>query len=81
MLQIAKIDTTNAAVALPVSSAIIRVLETPNLSDEELEIAIRNADSNAINVFDTFLYKSNTLFSPICRTTYYTIEQKKKKYV
>ena len=41
-LQIAKIDTTNAAVALPVSSAIIRVLETPNLSDEELEIAIRN---------------------------------------
>ena len=41
-LQIAKIATTNAAVALPVSSAIIRVLETPNLSDEELEVAIRN---------------------------------------
>jgi type IV pilus assembly protein PilN len=41
-LQIAKITTTNAAVALPVSSAIIRVLETPNLSDEELEVAIRN---------------------------------------
>ena len=41
-LQIAKISTTNAAVALPVSSAIIRVLETPNLSDEELEVAINN---------------------------------------
>ena len=41
-LQIAKIATTNAAVALPVSSAIIRVLETPNLADEELEVAINN---------------------------------------
>ncbi len=39
-LQIAKIETTNAAIALPVSSAIIRVLQMPVMSDEEMENAI-----------------------------------------
>ena len=39
-LQIAKVDTTNAAIALPVSSAIIRVLQMPIMTDEEIENAI-----------------------------------------
>ena len=39
-LQMAKIDATNAAIALPVSSAIIRVLQMPIMTDEEMENAI-----------------------------------------
>ena len=39
-LQIAKVDTTNAAIALPVSSAIIRVLQMPIMTDEEIDNAI-----------------------------------------
>jgi len=39
-LQIAKVETTNAAIALPVSSAIIRVLQMPIMTDEEIENAI-----------------------------------------
>ena len=39
-LQIAKIETNNAAIALPVSSAIIRVLQMPVMTDEEMDNAI-----------------------------------------
>ena len=39
-LHIAKVETTNAAIALPVSSAIIRVLQMPVMTDEEMQIAI-----------------------------------------
>ena len=39
-LQIAKIETKNAAIALPVSSAIIRVLQMPVMTDEEMDNAI-----------------------------------------
>ena len=39
-LQIAKIETVNAAIALPVSSAIIRVLQMPIMTDEEMNNAI-----------------------------------------
>ena len=39
-LQIAKVDTINAAIALPVSSAIIRVLQMPVMTDEEIDNAI-----------------------------------------
>ena len=39
-LQKAKITTTNAAIAIPVTSAIIRVVTAPLMSDEELKKAI-----------------------------------------
>ena len=39
-LHIAKIETVNAAIALPVSSAIIRVLQMPVMTDEEMNNAI-----------------------------------------
>ena len=39
-LQKSKIETTNAAIAIPVTSAIIRVVTAPLLSDEELTKAI-----------------------------------------
>ena len=39
-LQIAKIETKNAAIALPVSSAIIRVLQMPVMTNEEMDNAI-----------------------------------------
>ncbi len=39
-LHIAKIETTNAAIALPVSSAIIRVLQMPVMTEEEMDSAI-----------------------------------------
>ena len=35
-----KIVTTNAAIAIPVTSAIIRVVTSPLMSDEELKTAI-----------------------------------------
>ena len=43
-LQRSKITTTNAAIAIPVTSAIIRVVTAPLMSDEELATAI-NSDS------------------------------------
>ena len=39
-LQKSKISTTNAAIAIPVTSAIIRVVTAPLMTDEELAIAI-----------------------------------------
>ena len=39
-LQKSKIDTTNAAIAIPVTSAIIRVVTAPLMTDEELGKAI-----------------------------------------
>jgi len=39
-LQKSKIDTTNAAIAIPVTSAIIRVVTAPLMNDEELGKAI-----------------------------------------
>ena len=39
-LQKSKINTTNAAIAIPVTSAIIRVVTAPLMSDEELKKAI-----------------------------------------
>ncbi len=39
-LQKAKITTSNAAIAIPVTSAIIRVVSSPLMSDEELKTAI-----------------------------------------
>ena len=39
-LQKAKISTTNAAIAIPVTSAIIRVVTSPLMTDEELKTAI-----------------------------------------
>ena len=36
----AKVTTTNAAVAIPVTSAIIRVVTSPLMTDEELKVAI-----------------------------------------
>jgi type IV pilus assembly protein PilN len=39
-LQKSKISTTNAAIAIPVTSAIIRVVTAPLMSDEELQKAI-----------------------------------------
>ena len=38
----AKITTTNAAVAIPVTSAIIRVVTSPLMTDEELNTAIKS---------------------------------------
>jgi len=43
-LQKSKITTTNAAIAIPVTSAIIRVVTSPLMTDEELATAI-NSDS------------------------------------
>ena len=43
-LQRSKITTTNAAIAIPVTSAIIRVVTAPLMTDEELTTAI-NSDS------------------------------------
>ena len=43
-LQRSKITTTNAAIAIPVTSAIIRVVTAPLMTDEELSTAI-NSDS------------------------------------
>ena len=39
-LQKSKISTTNAAIAIPVTSAIIRVVTAPLMTDEELKKAI-----------------------------------------
>ena len=39
-LQKSKMSTTNAAIAIPVTSAIIRVVTSPLMSDEELQKAI-----------------------------------------
>ena len=39
-LQKSKISTSNAAIAIPVTSAIIRVVSSPLMSDEELKTAI-----------------------------------------
>ena len=39
-LQLSKISTTNAAIAIPVTSAIIRVVTAPLMTDEELTKAI-----------------------------------------
>ena len=39
-LQRSKITTSNAAIAIPVTSAIIRVVTAPLMSDEELKKAI-----------------------------------------
>ena len=41
-LQKSKISTTNAAIAIPVTSAIIRVVTAPLMSDEELKKAIES---------------------------------------
>ncbi|MBD1136862.1 pilus assembly protein PilM [Pelagibacterales bacterium SAG-MED49] len=41
-LQRSKITTTNAAIAIPVTSAIIRVVTAPLMSDEELKVAIES---------------------------------------
>ena len=39
-MQKAKIQTPNAAIAIPVTSAIIRVVTAPLMKDEELQKAI-----------------------------------------
>ena len=41
-LQRSKITTTNAAIAIPVTSAIIRVVTAPLMTDEELNTAIKS---------------------------------------
>ena len=41
-LQKSKITTTNAAIAIPVTSAIIRVVTAPLMTDEELNTAIKS---------------------------------------
>ena len=41
-LQRSKISTTNAAIAIPVTSAIIRVVTAPLMTDEELATAIKS---------------------------------------
>jgi len=41
-LQKSKISTTNAAIAIPVTSAIIRVVTAPLMSEEELKVAIES---------------------------------------
>ena len=41
-LQKSKITTTNAAIAIPVTSAIIRVVTAPLMSEEELKVAIES---------------------------------------
>ncbi len=41
-LQKSKISTTNAAIAIPVTSAIIRVVTAPLMNDEELNTAIKS---------------------------------------
>ena len=41
-LQKSKISTTNAAIAIPVTSAIIRVVTAPLMTDEELNTAIKS---------------------------------------
>jgi len=41
-LQRSKISTTNAAIAIPVTSAIIRVVTSPLMTDEELNTAIKS---------------------------------------
>ncbi|MDC0908325.1 pilus assembly protein PilM [Candidatus Pelagibacter sp.] len=41
-LQKSKITTTNAAIAIPVTSAIIRVVTAPLMSEEELGVAIKS---------------------------------------
>ena len=40
-IQKAKVDTSNAAIAIPVTSAIIRVVTSPLMTDEELENAVK----------------------------------------
>ena len=40
-IQKAKIETTNAAIAIPVTSAIIRVVTSPLMTDEELNNAVK----------------------------------------
>ncbi len=42
ILQKSKISTTNAAIAIPVTSAIIRVVTAPLMTDEELNTAIKS---------------------------------------
>ncbi len=44
-IQKSKIVTSNAAIAIPVTSAIIRVVTAPLMKDEELQTAI---DSNSL---------------------------------
>ena len=41
-LQKSKMSTTNAAIAIPVTSAIIRVVTAPLMTDEELKVAIES---------------------------------------
>jgi len=41
-IQTSKINTSNAAIAIPVTSAIIRVVTAPLMSDEELATAIKS---------------------------------------
>ena len=41
-IQTAKINTSNAAIAIPVTSAIIRVVTAPLMTDEELATAIKS---------------------------------------
>ena len=40
IIQTNKITTTNAAISIPVSSAIIRVIPLPSMTDEELREAV-----------------------------------------
>ena len=40
-LQKSKISTSNAAIAIPVTSAIIRVVTSPLMTDEELNNAVK----------------------------------------
>ena len=47
-----KFNTTNAAISLPVSSAIVQVIQIPYLEDKELNIAVENGSlwENSINL-------------------------------
>lgn len=47
-----KFDTSNAAISLPVNSAIVQVIQIPYLDDEELNVAVENGSlwESSINI-------------------------------
>ena len=63
-LQIAKVDTTNAAIALPVSSAIIRVLQMPVMTDEEIEEGEEVGGGHGLYLRDQHRIKINPSMDP-----------------
>ena len=55
-IQKAKIETSNAAIAIPVTSAIIRVVTSPLMTDEELNNAVKTDSlwENLVQLTDNF---------------------------